>query len=41
MLDLFVFQALYEVGYVPGCSPYIRLVSRDLCVGCFKFGFGF
>ena len=21
------FQAVYEVGSVPGCSPYIRLVS--------------
>ena len=23
----FTFQAVYEVGSVPGCSPYIRLVS--------------
>ena len=28
------FQAVYEVGSVPGCSPYIRLVSSgDFYVG--------
>ena len=29
----FLFQAVYEVGSIPGCSPYIRLVSTgDLYV---------